>query len=315
MTDTKIILKAEPNVVKTWEDFKKENAPFAIALDGYVKGKTQCDVKGPYQNFNHHEEVDRLFTRSTCSQVQIGMKQGLFNLFSRDNRPYAEVYVNDPDQDTCLAVWLLRNPDKVLRVEDKIINRLIQLEDLLDATGGTYPVSPSDSMMKKIAWIFENYTNARMKNSLHKISPSDMGKIIDDTGRRISDYWFGRGDEIDLDRRYEEIYKDNYFTMIKEVGPYARNKLAEDGINVYVMANKREDGNFSYVIGRISPYVDYFDHREISKALNEKEGIQEKGNADSWGGGSTIIGSPRVKGSQINPDEMQKILSGIFLKK
>ena len=51
----------------TWEQFCATVGPYAVALDGYVAAGPRFDPAGPRVNFNHHEEVDRLATRSTCA--------------------------------------------------------------------------------------------------------------------------------------------------------------------------------------------------------------------------------------------------------
>ena len=61
-----IILHAEPGVVMSWEEFRKKKPACSIALDGCVAGQTKYSPAGPFANFNHHEAVDRLATRSTC---------------------------------------------------------------------------------------------------------------------------------------------------------------------------------------------------------------------------------------------------------
>src|SRR3989338_10976306 len=139
-----ISLHVEPRKVLKWEQFVKEKPAFSIALDGYVRGKPHFDPQGPYANFNHHEDVDRLGTRATCAQVSVAIKQGLFETFQQQNEPHANVYVNDPDQDTCLAVWLLQNAERLTgQKSEPLIKRLIAVEDFLDVTAGAYPFNPS----------------------------------------------------------------------------------------------------------------------------------------------------------------------------
>ena len=60
-----------------------------------------------------------------------------------DDRPHANIYVNDCDQDVCLSYWLLSEADRVrqLRIEMDIA-KLIIFEDFLDATAGAIPVDP-----------------------------------------------------------------------------------------------------------------------------------------------------------------------------
>ena len=137
-----IRLNVEPRVTKTWRQFRKENPPFSIALDGYVDGPPSYASDGPHANFDHHRKVDRLSTRSTCMQVYMAVTMGIFDRFQENGEPRAEIFVNDPDQDTCLAVWVLRNAERCqgLTMAERVSHLLIG-EDILDCTGGAYPVS------------------------------------------------------------------------------------------------------------------------------------------------------------------------------
>lgn len=72
-----IKLFVEPNGFPiTWNEFLADAPQNSIALDGYVKGGPKFDLKSVKANFNHHEEVDRLATRSTCSQVLMALRMG-----------------------------------------------------------------------------------------------------------------------------------------------------------------------------------------------------------------------------------------------
>ena len=115
----------EPRVVITWEDFIKSKPRFSIALDGYVKGPPRFFIQGPYANFNHHEGVPRIATRSTCAQVYFYICLGLLDTFQKQSEPHAQVYINDVDQDVCLSCWLLKNSDKLMGL--RFENLLFQL--------------------------------------------------------------------------------------------------------------------------------------------------------------------------------------------
>ena len=76
-----INLYVEPRIILTWDEFRQQKQQFSVALDGYISDKPLFDSSGPYANFNHHEFVDRLSTRSTAGQVHIAVKMGLFQTF------------------------------------------------------------------------------------------------------------------------------------------------------------------------------------------------------------------------------------------
>jgi len=91
---------AKPREVVSWIEFCSTHPRFSIALDGYVpEGPIYQPPEkgGPRRNFNHHEGVDRLATRSTCAQVYVAIKMGLFECFRERGFPHASVYFNDCD--------------------------------------------------------------------------------------------------------------------------------------------------------------------------------------------------------------------------
>ena len=98
MSGIKLVMCSQQAPI-TWDKFLETEDTHAIALDGYVSGGPRFDPSGPRVNFNHHEEVDRLATRSTCGQVLMAIRQGLFKTFRNGFGPYATVLVNDCDED------------------------------------------------------------------------------------------------------------------------------------------------------------------------------------------------------------------------
>ena len=58
-------LNIEPRVSKTWDEFQKGTPSESIALDGYVLDGPKFDMDTKHINFDHHNLVQRLSTRST----------------------------------------------------------------------------------------------------------------------------------------------------------------------------------------------------------------------------------------------------------
>lgn len=302
-----INLNIEPRVNRTREEFIRDYPPFSIALDGFVIGKPWYDRNGPRANLNHHEEVDRLFTRSTCEQTHIAIKKGLLDKFQKDGQPYVNLNVNDGDQDVCLSVWLFRNSERIYKIKSEpLITRLVAVQGLLDTTAGIYPIDPKMSIIHELAWIFEPYVNARMAGRVPFMDENETRNIIDTVGNRISEYTLGRGQKIEPDTRYREIAKGNRWAVIEEIGYYARSALFAKGINIFVAVKDRGDGAFSYSLGKADPYEDY-SIEEGCRKLNQAEGIGQE-ETDRWSGGDMISGSPRIRGSRLKPEDIAKIL-------
>ncbi|MDJ0522863.1 MAG: hypothetical protein QNJ90_12415 [Planctomycetota bacterium] len=302
-----IELHVEPRVMKTWDAFQAENPPFSIALDGYVDGPPSFSSHGPHANFDHHSLVDRLTTRSTCMQVYMAITMGLFDTFQQDGEPHANLFVNDGDQDTCLAVWVLRNPERCegIRVHQPIARLLIG-EDAIDCTGGAYPVSPDAPFMQEQAWIFQPYVDARTSGALTRVDADTMRSIIEAVGVRITAYVEGRGERIELDTRYDRIGGGDGWEMIVEQGPHARTGLFSEGVRAYVAVRENGDGTWTYTLGKMSPFI-RFPVQELYGVLNAEEGLESA--ASRWGGSNTIGGSPREGGSKLSPQELERIVN------
>ncbi len=307
-----IELHVEPRVSKTWEAFCNENPPFSVALDGYVMGPPEFSRVGPHVNFDHHVKVDRLSTRSTCMQVFMAVTMGLFDTFQKDGKPHAHLFVNDPDQDTCLAVWTLRNHEMLADLKyEHPIARLLIAEDILDATAGAYPSKPDTPEMRRLAWIFDPYTDARAAGDIPKMDAAGMEAIIDAVGERIGQFMMGMGGDAEIDARYEHIGGGPGWELIVEHGMHARTAMFAAGIRAFISVRDNGDGTWTYVVGKMSPFV-RFPVSDLYRLFNEAEGRPE--DAPGWGGSNTIGGSPREGGSRLPPDEVERIVNDRLLK-
>jgi hypothetical protein len=303
-----ITLNVEPRVVKTWSQFIQEKPPFSLALDGYVRAAPRFNPRGPHANFDHHEEVNRLCTRSSCAQIYLAIQQGLFEIFRKNNEPHVHIYVNDPDQDVCMSVWLLRHAD-IVRAGNDRIERLMHAVDHLDATAGGYPIPIDSVIMGEIAWIFEPYTKARFSGKLAGMNAAEMCAIIDAVGERMTLYSQGAAHSSERGTEYEVIGGGPGWLLVHELGPYARNKLFAEGMNAFVAARECLDGTYAYSIGRRATWVP-FPMAALYEALNVAEGVLP-GEPAAWAGSDTIGGSPRC-GSKLTPNEVSTIVNGVI---
>lgn len=306
-----IELHVEPRVVKSWEQFQREAPGGSLGLDGYVAGPPRFAPEGPHANLNHHEGVDRLATRSSAAQVLLMVKQGLFDAFRKDDAPFARVYVNDADQDTSLAVWLLRNQERISGVRSEpLLSRLVFCSDMMDATAGAYPFPPDSQIVRELGWIYEPYEQARLSGHLLVMSAGEMEGLLDAVGARIDAYALGKGGTVALDTRYQVLHRGRGWAMVRELGAQARTRLFQDGLKAFVAVRDGPDGAFVYSIGRMSPFV-AFPLDELYEALNTAEGI-EVDDLDRWGGGNTIGGSPRQRGSRLDPEALAACIEAVL---
>jgi hypothetical protein len=318
-----IELTAEPKQAPMgWLDFCHNKPPFSIALDGYVYGGPKfavtttlfnpSNLPGPYVNFNHHEEVDRLATRATCGQVLMAIRQGLFTTFRDGYGVKARVYVNDCDEDVCTSYFLLKNQFFVESSVNPLLNRLVDLEDKLDSTAGAYPFPQDLPVLQELAWVFYPYRSFRLNGGLDRKESSEYEEIIHDVGRRIMEHITGRGKSMPLDARYERLGGGAGWALIREVGFNAKTGMFSDGIRAYVSVRERPNGRYTYTVGRMSPFVSFDVPRILSELNLEEQKLQGTESKDVWGGGNTIGGSPRVAGSALKPEEVSRIVEGIM---
>ena len=293
-----ILLRMEPKIAPVlWIIFCYYYPEYSIALDGFVADGPKYSPKGPHINFNHHEKVDRMTTRATCSQVLVAIRQGLFTRFNRKTL----VWANDCDEDVCLAVFLLRHPQLVSRVMNSRLNRLVSIEGLLDSTAGAYPFPKHLPALEELAWVFKPYRDFRLSGRIEHKNADEYTEIVDLVGGRISRYLKRTNGRIPLDTRYERIGGGNDWAMIREIGAQGRTGAFADGIRAYMSVRDRPDGNHTVTIGRMSIFVD-FATWNICRQLNKLEGTTR--SADRWGGADNIIASPRLAGTRLTLDQI-----------
>ncbi len=303
-----IEIKMEPATPPmSWDDFIAKTPKYSIALDGFVSTGPKFDESGPRANMNHHEDVDRLATRATCAQALMAVRQGLFQKFRDKDGAKAIIYANDCDEDVCTSVFILKNHYIATNTMNPALNRLVSMEDALDCTAGAYPFPGDLPALQELAWVFSPYRQFRMAGGLEKRNAEAFTEIVTDVCHRISKHIVGQGGSIPLDLRYDRIDSGKEYVVVKEIGAHSRTGMFSDGIRAYVSVKERQDGRWQYVIGRMSPFV-FIDTISIANAMNLAEGIESN---DRWGGGNSIIGSPRISGSSLNPKRVIEIINSL----
>lgn len=302
-----ITLRVRPGTVVSWPTFQEESPAFSVALDGYVSTGPRYDPDGPRVNFNHHEDVDRLATRSTCAQVLMSIRQGMFTRFRDANGAVANVVVNDCDEDVCTAWALLRHHYLVTGTMNPAVNRLVAMEDALDCTAGAYPFPADLPALEELAWVFQPYRLFRASGALERLDPRAYEAVIYDVELRFLQHVTGHGKALPLDTRFDRIGGGTGWALIREVGAQARTGVFAEGIRAFVSVRERADGRYGYVIGKMSPFIP-LDLRGLVADLNEADGAAP----DLWGGGDIVIGSPRRGGSRLTPTEVSAMVDARF---
>ncbi|MES2931598.1 MAG: hypothetical protein V4682_02765 [Patescibacteria group bacterium] len=298
-----------------WKDFTDQESVHSIALDGFVPEGPRFNSRGPWANFNHHEEVSRLETRATCAQVLIALRQGLMTAFDPQ---LMSLFVNDCDEDVSLSVFLLKNHELATERINPLLNRLVFMEDMLDTTGGAYAFSDNLESLHQLLWVFEPYHEFRASGALDAQEADAFRAVIDSVGERIAAYVNGSSGQVTPDTRYEMIRRVPEFAVVRETGKNGRLGVYRDGINAFLSVRAISGDRFAYTLARSSQFVP-FPIPKLLKALNAAElhewrGMIEAMPEGSWGGSDVIAGSPR-SGSVLAPEHvvevMRKAISGI----
>lgn len=290
--------------VFTWDELQSDEFPsHAIALDGFVHGEPRINYARPCLNLNHHEDVARFATRATCEQVRVALDMGLYaRLFRKDGKPHAHAFVNDRDQDVCLSWYQL---SRYPHLDGPLMTRLVAVQGLLDMAAGSYPIHPDAPVLREFAWIFEPYVDARMSGKLASETANEIFAGIEAVCNRIDEYMLGRGKQIALDTRYTVLREGTGWKLVSVKGYYARLKMRQDGITAFVDFRGESNGSFTYSAG-----CEPFERVSMLELGNDFNANEPDGR--TWGGGDTIIGSPRGIGSALNPDRVFEIAENRF---
>lgn len=300
-----------PRKTMTWEEFVQTTPPRSIALDGVVHAEPKFDEATLHQNFDHHHGVVREATMSTAMQVYYAIKGGLMQTFGTDPHTPCRIYINDTDQDTAFAVWLLLNYKQFVGTKSvPHINRLLELNNRWDITGGAFPMDLSDALVRQHNWVFQPYTELRKSGGLANAGEAELRNNLEATIGRLSQYLMGQGGELELDTRHDILFDHPRFKIVYEIGGNdARYYLYSKGMDAFIsLVATRPNGRFVYSVGRRSRYIP-FPLTKLYQAFNEAEGAPD--NAQ-WGGSDIIGGSPRSTYSALTWEQLRDITLGVL---
>ncbi len=297
--------------VPTVEEFFASAAPFTIGIDGSVRGLSAFNAFGPHLNINHHDGCARTSTLASCEQGFEAVRGGLFETFRDAAGPRAILRMDDLDPDSSLTGWLLKNQEWVRRgTGGSLLTRLVAVTGKLDRWCGMCPEFLTDmDIVRQLAWVFEPYWEMRRSGKLYLPEYRTAERFTEkfhEIDLRIRAHLRGDPSELPLDDGYDEIQRGPGWLMVRERGPFARARLAGDGVRTLVCLAPRTDDYQTYTILRTNPFSRW-KLEDVLLRCNEAEGNIER----PWGGGDFVIGSPKGVGSKLPPSAIGEIMTEV----
>ncbi len=287
--------------IKGFGEFCKTYGPNAIALDGFVKASPQRSFKNRCINWNHHDGVSRADTYATCAQALTGIRQQAMLMFKQDGDTNVKVYVNDCDEDVCLAWAIIHNFHLHKSPYNPLLNRLVEIENRLDASMGIYPYGVDLPMLKTLEWIYQPYREFVKNGGKNKSIANEFASVIFSVENRINSYLLGNAEELPVDDSYDLVkdYKiGNYrIGQIIQHGSLAKMLACKEGIHIGLTIQSNTLGKNNVTIWSSTPYIPC-NIEKLSKRFN----FLEKPVIGSWGGGDSICASPRNIGTSLSAE-------------
>lgn len=301
------VLHILPRESMTWKEFLESTPPCSIALDGVVSGAPKFDPTTNHINYNHHDDVVREATMSTAMQVYFAIKGGLMGRLHFTGL-VIHIYINDTDQDSSLAVWLIINHNKFEGTQSvPHLGRLITLNDRWDITGGAFPMALDNEVIEQHNWVFRPYADLRKSGMLAIANEQVLSDNLSAIMGRLDSYFMGQSERIPLDTRHTILFDSTDYKIIDEIGgSEARSYLFSHGLDAFISKiATRPDGKFVYSIGKRSRYID-FPVEELYDDLNK---LEELDRAHGWNGSDILGGSPRLSGSSLEWEDIKIVVN------
>ena len=294
----------------SWEEFTTIAPYNSISLDGVVRGGPRFEPQTNHINFDHHDNVVREATMSTAMQVYFALKGGLMEALNFKSAQkgvrQTNVYINDTDQDTSLAVWLLLNYKKFEGVHTiPHISRLLALTDRWDITGGAFPMNLDDQLVREHNWVFRPYTDLRKSGGLAQATESIMLDNLETVMSRLDKFMMGQAEEVELDTRHVILHDSPQFKIVDEIGGNeARYFLFSRGMNAFIsLVATRSDGRRVVSIGRRSQYIPF----PVEKLYDDFNRAEDFNRDNGWSGSGIVGGSSRIRGTSLSWETLRDI--------
>jgi hypothetical protein len=296
----------------------RKSSPGTMYLDGAAQCEPFMDHEKQIYNFDHHEGCLRSFTLSTCEQVLVMILKGM-DLRGRE----WNVFANEPDLDTILAIWLILNH---LRIRNKDSGRLqylyslVRLEGVIDSHGlemtefSGMPAGLQKKIMEVIDFLRTEEIDLKKNANWEK---KDNLEYTASLLQKIDKIIYRPEDLIDFKELKElaraELTRDRIAIVIEaDLGIYELESTLQRvyGERLGLVILKRGEG--LYTLRRLDSFM-RGDLNDVYRILNHIDpGIRCRKKSNQWGGSGEIGGSPRGYSTKLTPIEIAQACRDAF---
>ncbi len=292
----------------------------SIFLDGAAQSAPFLDLERRVYNLDHHEGCVRAFTLSTCEQALVLVSRGL----DLREKPW-QIFANEPDLDTVIAIWVLLNSmhlgltDTAIR---SVVVPLVRLEGVIDSHG---------LELVELTGFSQDHLEETSR-SLERLREPELSRKRHGQWDRMDPLEFVSSQLQVLDRM---VYPADYFEAFRGIEELAKVELTENRIAVVCRCDcgiyelekefKRLYGKRlgiivlqksprSYTLRQVDPFLPVNLEKAYRKLNLLDSAVKASDAADRWGGSAEIGGSPRKSGTNLTPDEIVGILRLVYRK-
>jgi hypothetical protein len=281
-----------------------------IFLDGVAQCEPFMDHERQVYNLDHHEGCVRAFTLSACEQALVVCMKGI-DLQSRE----WNIFANEPDLDTLLAIWILFNNARIGRQDSgqrRLLFALVRYEGVIDAIGLELKdlCALPPELMRKMQRVIDHLRTdelalkkeGRWAKTDYLTYAAGMLHKIDQIFYKPSDFADYLGVEelarIDLtDQRIAVVVEADM--GIYEIEPHL-NKLYGSRLGVVFL----KKGANSYTVRQMDLFMPVTLEAIYDRLNFVDAAVRYRTLTNKWGGAADIGGSPRGTGTRLTPLEI-----------
>ena len=291
----------------------------SIALDGACPGP-RIDLRTRRYSFDHHADCLRLVTTATCQQVLDAVLLGF-------DPQGCTLLLNDVDGDTVLSTWLLQHASR--RANREMLDRvrpLVASVAALDAHGPPYPLPHPELAAHFHAEIMAPHQTLRAecRNDERLPTAEQQRTTLAQCLDRL-DAWWNQGLQSTTVPPTLELAPavDDRGSWVLvhagEIDPKLQGllfaRLYADGHHRLVSWSRLPQQRYRYGLAKRSDLVAGFPLQRLYHELNRAEAEARRGSlapgSQTWGGASSVGGSPR-DGSVLDPQQVAEAIEQVL---